>query len=152
MVVPTYDEAENLEAIGAAILAQLPEATLLVVDDGSPDGTGDLAAAMAAHDPRVRLLRRPGKAGLGRAYLAGFAIALDLLHRGYSPENELRAMLKDRPDDRVLAMCLERLAAVRITRTERAGSRAGSAGRSRRSRDRRGSGSALLPAGCWGRV
>ena len=77
VVVPTYDEAGNLEAIAGAILQQLSGATLLVVDDGSPDGTGDLAAAMGARDPRVRVLRRIHKAGLGRAYLAGFAIALD---------------------------------------------------------------------------
>jgi dolichol-phosphate mannosyltransferase len=77
VVVPTYDEAENLETIGAAILEHLPWATLLVVDDGSPDGTGDLAEAMAARDARVRVLHRPGKAGLGRAYLAGFAVALE---------------------------------------------------------------------------
>jgi dolichol-phosphate mannosyltransferase len=77
VVLPTYNEAENLGPIGAAILERLPGATLLVVDDGSPDGTGDLADAMAARDPRVRVLHRPGKAGLGRAYLAGFAAALD---------------------------------------------------------------------------
>jgi dolichol-phosphate mannosyltransferase len=77
VVMPTYDEAENLESIGAAILEQLPGATLLVVDDGSPDGTGDLAEVMAARDARVRVLHRPGKAGLGRAYLAGFVAALE---------------------------------------------------------------------------
>jgi dolichol-phosphate mannosyltransferase len=77
VVLPTYDEAENLEAIGAAILERLPGATLLVVDDASPDGTGDIADAMAARDPRVRVLHRPAKAGLGRAYLAGFAVALE---------------------------------------------------------------------------
>ncbi|MGH3073899.1 MAG: polyprenol monophosphomannose synthase [Gaiellales bacterium] len=77
VVVPTYDEAENLEAIVAAILHELPGASVLVVDDGSPDGTGDLAAALGARDPRVRLLRRTRKAGLGRAYLAGFAVALE---------------------------------------------------------------------------
>jgi len=77
VVLPTYDEAENVEAIAVAILERLPDATLLVVDDGSPDGTGDIADAMAARDSRVRVLHRPGKAGLGRAYLAGFALALE---------------------------------------------------------------------------
>ncbi|MFI5254933.1 MAG: polyprenol monophosphomannose synthase [Candidatus Limnocylindrales bacterium] len=77
VVLPTYDEAENLERIGVAILARLPAATLLVVDDGSPDGTGDIADAMAGRDPRVRVLHRARKAGLGRAYLAGFAVALE---------------------------------------------------------------------------
>ena len=77
VVLPTYDEADNLQPIGAAILARIPGATLLVVDDASPDGTGELADAMAAADPHVRVLHRPGKAGLGRAYLAGFAVALE---------------------------------------------------------------------------
>jgi dolichol-phosphate mannosyltransferase len=77
VVVPTYNEAENLDAIAAAILAALPAATLLVVDDGSPDGTGDIADGLAAADHRVRVLHRAAKAGLGRAYLAGFRVALD---------------------------------------------------------------------------
>jgi len=77
VVLPTYDEAENLPGIAAAILQNLPAATLLVVDDGSPDGTGKLADAMAADDPRIRVRHRPGKAGLGRAYLDGFRVALD---------------------------------------------------------------------------
>jgi dolichol-phosphate mannosyltransferase len=77
VVLPTYDEAENLEPIAAAILATLPAATLLVVDDGSPDGTGEIADRLAAADPRVRVLHRSAKAGLGRAYLAGFRVALD---------------------------------------------------------------------------
>jgi dolichol-phosphate mannosyltransferase len=76
VVLPTYDEAENLPGISAAILAALPGATLLVVDDGSPDGTGDLAERLAAEDPRIRVRHRPGKAGLGKAYLDGFAIAI----------------------------------------------------------------------------
>jgi dolichol-phosphate mannosyltransferase len=77
VVLPTYDEAENLPGIAAAILEQLPAATLLVVDDSSPDGTGKLADRMAAEDPRIRVRHRPGKAGLGRAYLDGFRVALD---------------------------------------------------------------------------
>ena len=72
IVLPTYNEAENLPGIAAAILAALPEATLLVVDDGSPDGTGRLADDLAAVDARVRLRHRPAKQGLGRAYLDGF--------------------------------------------------------------------------------
>ena len=76
VVLPTYDEAANLEGIGAAILAALPGATLLVVDDGSPDGTGDIADRMAAADPRVRVRHRRAKQGLGRAYLDGFGVAL----------------------------------------------------------------------------
>jgi dolichol-phosphate mannosyltransferase len=76
IVLPTYNEAENLPGIAAAILAALPGATLLVVDDGSPDGTGDLADGLAATDARVRVRHRPAKQGLGRAYLDGFAVAL----------------------------------------------------------------------------
>jgi dolichol-phosphate mannosyltransferase len=76
VVLPTYNELENLEPIAAAILEALPGAVLLVVDDSSPDGTGELAERLAARDPRVRVHHRPGKQGLGRAYLDGFGIAL----------------------------------------------------------------------------
>ncbi|HEY8239141.1 MAG TPA: polyprenol monophosphomannose synthase [Candidatus Limnocylindrales bacterium] len=77
VVLPTYDEAENLPGIAQAILAALPGATLLVVDDGSPDGTGRLADGLAADNLRVRVRHRPGKAGLGKAYLEGFQVALE---------------------------------------------------------------------------
>lgn len=77
VVLPTYNEADNLPEVAAAILAALPGATLLVVDDGSPDGTGRIADDLAAADPRVRVRHRAEKRGLGRAYLDGFAIALD---------------------------------------------------------------------------
>ena len=76
VVLPTYDEAENIGPIAAAILLALPEATVLVVDDGSPDGTGQLADALAAADPRIRVRHRPAKQGLGRAYLDGFEVAI----------------------------------------------------------------------------
>jgi dolichol-phosphate mannosyltransferase len=76
VVLPTYNEADNLPGIAAAILDALPGATLLVVDDGSPDGTGRLADGLAAADARVRVRHRPAKQGLGRAYLDGFEIAL----------------------------------------------------------------------------
>lgn len=76
VVLPTYNEADNLAGIAAAILAALPGATLLVVDDSSPDGTGDLAERLAAAEPRVRVRHRPGKQGLGRAYIDGFRDAL----------------------------------------------------------------------------
>ena len=76
VVLPTYNEADNIGPITAAILAALPSATLLVVDDNSPDGTGRLADDLAAGDPRVRVLHRAAKQGLGRAYLDGFATAL----------------------------------------------------------------------------
>ncbi len=76
VVLPTYNEAENLPGIAAAILASLPGATLLVVDDASPDGTGEIADGLAAGEPRVRVRHRAGKQGLGRAYLDGFGVAL----------------------------------------------------------------------------
>jgi dolichol-phosphate mannosyltransferase len=77
VVLPTYQEAENVGPISTAILEALPAASLLVVDDGSPDGTGDLADGLAAADPRIRVLHRAAKQGLGRAYLDGFRRALD---------------------------------------------------------------------------
>jgi dolichol-phosphate mannosyltransferase len=77
VVLPTYDEAGNLEGIAAAILEAVPGATLLVVDDASPDGTGDVADRLASSDPRIRVRHRPGKQGLGRAYLDGFRRALE---------------------------------------------------------------------------
>jgi dolichol-phosphate mannosyltransferase len=76
VVLPTFDEAENLPGIAAAILGALPGATLLVVDDGSPDGTGQIADGLAGADPRIRVRHRPAKTGLGRAYLDGFGVAL----------------------------------------------------------------------------
>lgn len=72
IVLPTYNEADNLEQIAEAILEQVPGARLLVVDDASPDGTGQLAARLAEHNDDVSVLHRPGKQGLGRAYVDGF--------------------------------------------------------------------------------
>jgi dolichol-phosphate mannosyltransferase len=77
VVLPTYDEIDNLGPISSAILAALPAATVLVVDDNSPDGTGRLADELATGDPRIRVLHRPGKHGLGRAYIDGFRVAIE---------------------------------------------------------------------------
>ena len=77
VIVPTYNEAENIRPITAAILGSLPAATVLVVDDGSPDGTGRIADELAAADPRIKVRHRAAKQGLGRAYLDGFGVALD---------------------------------------------------------------------------
>jgi dolichol-phosphate mannosyltransferase len=77
VIVPTYNEVENLPRKVPQILAQDPRIDVLVVDDASPDGTGDLAAEMATTEPRVHVLRRPSKGGLGAAYLAGFAWGLE---------------------------------------------------------------------------
>ncbi len=76
VVIPTYNEAENLQPVVARLRASVPEADALVVDDGSPDGTGDVADRLAAADPSVRVLHRTRKAGLGAAYIAGFRSAL----------------------------------------------------------------------------
>lgn len=75
--VPTYNEADNLPKIVPAILAQDPRLEVLVIDDGSPDGTGQLADEMAAAEPRIHVLHRAAKQGLGKAYLAGFRWALE---------------------------------------------------------------------------
>jgi len=79
VVLPTFNEIENLEGILAAILEALPQAHVLVVDDGSPDGTGRLADTIAAREPRVAVLHRSAKEGLGPAYRAGFRWVLDRL-------------------------------------------------------------------------
>src|SRR5262245_4103825 len=72
VMVPTYNERDLLPRIVPAIRAAVPEATLMVVDDNSPDGTGELANQLAAADAKVRVLHRPGKEGLGAAYSAAF--------------------------------------------------------------------------------
>jgi dolichol-phosphate mannosyltransferase len=78
VILPTYNEAENLERIVAAILEQLPESgRVLVVDDNSPDGTGEIADRLAEGNERIAVVHRAVKQGLGPAYLAGFRIALD---------------------------------------------------------------------------
>ena len=77
VVLPTYNEADNLESIAAAVLDAVPEGTgILVVDDASPDGTGEIADRLAASDPRIEVLHRADKRGLGPAYVAGFGRAL----------------------------------------------------------------------------
>ncbi|HEY1237375.1 MAG TPA: glycosyltransferase, partial [Solirubrobacterales bacterium] len=78
VILPTYNEAENLERIVAAVLEQLPASgRVLVVDDNSPDGTGEIADRLADSDDSVSVLHRAHKEGLGPAYLAGFHVALD---------------------------------------------------------------------------
>ena len=78
-VIPTYNERENVEALAAAVLAHLPpEGRILFCDDNSPDGTGAIIDRLCADDPRILVLHRAKKEGLGRAYVAGFARALEL--------------------------------------------------------------------------
>lgn len=76
VIVPTYNEKENVRDIVYSVLGSEPRADVLIVDDNSPDGTGDIVAALAAENPRVHLMRRPGKMGLGTAYRDGFRWAL----------------------------------------------------------------------------
>lgn len=95
VVLPTYNEKENLEAIARDILAYL-KTDLLVVDDGSPDGTGAIADRIAASDPRVHVMHRKGKQGLGTAYIAGFRWAHE---HGYTHVFEMDADFSHPPWD-----------------------------------------------------
>jgi len=90
VLLPTYNERENLEAILEAIFQARPDFHVLVIDDASPDGTGAIADGRAAADERVRVLHRSGKAGLGKAYIAGFEWALGHAH-GYTHVFEMDA-------------------------------------------------------------
>ncbi|MBC6450668.1 polyprenol monophosphomannose synthase [Actinokineospora xionganensis] len=96
VVIPTYNERDNLGPIVERLHAVLPTTHVLVVDDGSPDGTGDLADAMAAADERVNVLHRTEKAGLGAAYVAGFQWALE---RDYAVIVEMDADGSHAPED-----------------------------------------------------
>ena len=95
IVMPTYNERQNLEPIAGRVRAALPAADLLVVDDSSPDGTGDLADKLAEADPHVQVMHRTGKAGLGTAYIAGFGWALE---RGYDVILEMDADGSHQPE------------------------------------------------------
>ena len=95
LVVPTYNEVENLEPLLARVRAAQPQVDVLVVDDGSPDGTGELADALAARDTHVHVLHRSRKEGLGAAYLQGFAWALDA---GYDVIGEMDADGSHQPE------------------------------------------------------
>jgi dolichol-phosphate mannosyltransferase len=77
VVTPTYDEAENIAGFVTQVLAQEPTLEVLVVDDNSPDGTGDIVEKMGKENPRIHLIRRGRKMGLGTAYVAGFKYALE---------------------------------------------------------------------------
>lgn len=77
VIVPTYCEIDSLESLVLGVRAAVPSVHVLVVDDNSPDGTGRLADSLASHDPLVHVMHRTAKDGLGRAYLAGFAWAIE---------------------------------------------------------------------------
>jgi dolichol-phosphate mannosyltransferase len=96
VVMPTYNERDNITSIVERVLAANPQADLLVVDDGSPDGTGALADELAAADGRVQVMHRRTKAGLGAAYIAGFRWALD---RGYDTVVEMDADGSHAPEE-----------------------------------------------------
>jgi dolichol-phosphate mannosyltransferase len=95
VVVPTYDEADNITEVVDRVLAAAAETEVLVVDDSSPDGTADVVRAHPSFGERVHLLVRPGKAGLGAAYRAGFGWAL---HRGYGRVVQMDADLSHPPE------------------------------------------------------
>jgi len=88
VIMPTYNERANIEAMAGRVRRAVPDADLLVVDDNSPDGTGELADKLAAEDSHIHVLHRERKAGLGAAYIAGFRWALD---RGYGVVVEMDA-------------------------------------------------------------
>lgn len=94
--IPTYDEADSLPVVLAGVRTHAPEVEVLVIDDASPDGTGAIADGFAEHDDHIHVLHRTGKGGLGAAYLAGFAWALD---RGYDVIVEMDADGSHRPED-----------------------------------------------------
>ena len=95
VIIPTYNEAENLPVIVGRVRGAVPEADVLVVDDNSPDGTGRLADDLAETDGHVRVMHRMGKGGLGAAYLAGFAWALQ---EGYDVVVEMDADGSHQPE------------------------------------------------------
>lgn len=95
VVLPTYNESENIDHVLRRIRAALPSATVLVVDDGSPDGTADLAEILGKELGSIEVMRRPGKSGLGSAYRAGFAWGLA---RGFDACIEMDADLSHEPE------------------------------------------------------
>ncbi|WP_346007122.1 polyprenol monophosphomannose synthase [Janibacter terrae] len=96
VLIPTYNERENLPPIVARVRASVPGVDVVVLDDNSPDGTGQVADELAAHDDHVTVLHREGKEGLGAAYLAGFSWALA---HGYDAVVEMDADGSHRPED-----------------------------------------------------
>ncbi|KIZ16960.1 polyprenol monophosphomannose synthase [Streptomyces natalensis] len=96
VIIPTYNEAENIKPIVSRVRSAVPEAHVLVADDNSPDGTGKLADELAAGDEQVHVLHRKGKEGLGAAYLAGFQWGMD---NGYGVLVEMDADGSHRPEE-----------------------------------------------------
>src|SRR4051794_5221275 len=96
VIIPTYDEADNVESIVGSVLEHQPDVDILIADDGSPDGTGEIADRLAVEDARVHVMHRDGKQGLGSAYRAGFEWGLA---RGYDVLVEMDADGSHRPED-----------------------------------------------------
>jgi dolichol-phosphate mannosyltransferase len=96
VVTPTYNEADNIEKFIYAVLDQREDVEMLIVDDNSPDKTGDMVDALMAKNPRIHLLRRPGKMGLGTAYVEGFRYALA---NGFDFVFEMDADFSHSPDE-----------------------------------------------------
>lgn len=96
VIIPTYNEAENIKSIVGRVRASVPEAHVLIADDNSPDGTGKIADELVAEDDQVQVLHRKGKEGLGAAYLAGFAWGLE---HGYGVLIEMDADGSHQPEE-----------------------------------------------------
>ena len=96
VVIPTYNERENIAALVPDVFAATPNVEVLVVDDNSPDGTGDVVRSLQNHFPHVHLLSRKGKEGLGKAYIAGFKWGLE---KGYEAIVQMDADFSHRPED-----------------------------------------------------
>ncbi|HUL26281.1 MAG TPA: polyprenol monophosphomannose synthase [Streptosporangiaceae bacterium] len=96
VIVPTYNERDNIEIIASRVRSAVPDAHVLVVDDNSPDGTGEIADKLASEDSHIHVLHRPGKAGLGAAYIAGFRWALE---HGYGAMAEMDADGSHQPEE-----------------------------------------------------
>jgi dolichol-phosphate mannosyltransferase len=96
VIIPTYNERDNIRPITARTLSAIPEADLFIIDDNSPDGTGKIADELAAADQRIHVMHRRGKEGLGTAYLTGFAAALD---QGYPAIVEIDADCSHQPEE-----------------------------------------------------
>jgi dolichol-phosphate mannosyltransferase len=96
VIIPTYNERDNIEIITGRVRSSVPDAHVLIVDDNSPDGTGEIADKLAGGDSHVHVLHRAGKAGLGAAYIAGFAWALE---QGYGAMVEMDADGSHQPEE-----------------------------------------------------
>jgi dolichol-phosphate mannosyltransferase len=96
VIIPTYNEADNIEPVTARLRKAVPEAHILIADDNSPDGTGKVADELSAQDDHIQVLHRKGKEGLGAAYLAGFRWGLE---RGYGVLVEMDADGSHQPEE-----------------------------------------------------